>query len=479
MNPKAVNVTAQNDFTLLLTFANKERRLFDVKPYLDKGVFKELQNLSYFKTAKIVSGSVEWINGQDLSYDSLYLKGKTFFRKLQPTQLIDKSWSYKMIKEYILKVLFIFILCFSYSNLVIANTSDAMQQSISEEKLISFLLNEQFDELNKHLQIFQQPAVEAENHLHKAFYIFYRANPKVGSALDKWVAQQPKSEFSHLARGIFRIKMGWASRGTRWASQTTQSQFSGMESWFQGAKEELNYAITINPKLVEAYCYLIEIGMNEGGGNTKTLYSQALKANPSSFIAREFYLHSLLPRWGGNYEEMKKVIAEMKPYYKDNPQLKVLEGRIAADLGELASFNKENQSAIKLYKIALTNGDFWFYNQNLGKSLYEADDYQGAIEQFSKVIKDKPGYKDAFWMRAQSYKMQEKFKEALADINYVINIEPNDDSAIAARGYIFQMSGDLKSALIDFQTALKVNPTQTQYQEAVKDTLNMINKKSK
>jgi hypothetical protein len=76
MNPKAVNVIAQNDFTLLLTFANQERRLFDVKPYLDKGVFKELQNLSYFKTVKIVSGSVEWLNGQDLSYDTLYLKSK-------------------------------------------------------------------------------------------------------------------------------------------------------------------------------------------------------------------------------------------------------------------------------------------------------------------------------------------------------------------------------------------------------------------
>ena len=82
MNPKTVNVIAQNDFTLLLTFANQEHRLFDVKPYLDKGAFKELQNLSYFKTVKIVAGSVEWLNEQDLSYDTLYLRSKPVFEEI-------------------------------------------------------------------------------------------------------------------------------------------------------------------------------------------------------------------------------------------------------------------------------------------------------------------------------------------------------------------------------------------------------------
>ena len=42
MNPRVVEVHPNPDFTITLTFANSEVRRFDVKPYLDKGIFTEL-----------------------------------------------------------------------------------------------------------------------------------------------------------------------------------------------------------------------------------------------------------------------------------------------------------------------------------------------------------------------------------------------------------------------------------------------------
>ena len=73
INPKVQTVVAQDDYTLHLTFENEEERIFDMTPYLDKGVFQELQNRSYFKRVRVVWGSVEWPNEQDLSYNTLYL----------------------------------------------------------------------------------------------------------------------------------------------------------------------------------------------------------------------------------------------------------------------------------------------------------------------------------------------------------------------------------------------------------------------
>lgn len=35
-------VKPQSDFILLLTFENGEKRSFDMKPYLEKGIFQEL-----------------------------------------------------------------------------------------------------------------------------------------------------------------------------------------------------------------------------------------------------------------------------------------------------------------------------------------------------------------------------------------------------------------------------------------------------
>ncbi len=76
MNPYVKSVKPQEDYLLLLTFENGEKRVFDLKPYLEKPVFKRLKNVALFKTVQVVSGSVEWQGEIDLSYDTLYLESR-------------------------------------------------------------------------------------------------------------------------------------------------------------------------------------------------------------------------------------------------------------------------------------------------------------------------------------------------------------------------------------------------------------------
>ena len=76
MNPYVKSVKPLEDYCLLLRFDNGEKRVFDLKPYLEKPVFKELRNMALFQTARVVSGSVEWQGDVDLSYDTLYLESK-------------------------------------------------------------------------------------------------------------------------------------------------------------------------------------------------------------------------------------------------------------------------------------------------------------------------------------------------------------------------------------------------------------------
>jgi hypothetical protein len=76
MNPYVKTLQFKDDYCLFLTFENGEKRLFDLKPYLEKPVFGQLKNGTLFKTARVVSGSVEWQGKIDLSYDTLYLESK-------------------------------------------------------------------------------------------------------------------------------------------------------------------------------------------------------------------------------------------------------------------------------------------------------------------------------------------------------------------------------------------------------------------
>lgn len=76
MNPYVSTVHPLEDYRLEIVFENDEHRIFDVKPYLYRGVFLRLQNRARFEAARVVAGSVEWPGGLDLSYDTLYLESE-------------------------------------------------------------------------------------------------------------------------------------------------------------------------------------------------------------------------------------------------------------------------------------------------------------------------------------------------------------------------------------------------------------------
>ena len=73
MNPRVKQVTPNPDYTITLLFDNGEKRIFDMKRYLNRGIFKELKDKEIFNSVKPFLGSVCWKNGQDLCPDTLYM----------------------------------------------------------------------------------------------------------------------------------------------------------------------------------------------------------------------------------------------------------------------------------------------------------------------------------------------------------------------------------------------------------------------
>ena len=73
MNPIVISVKPEPDYFLTIQFSNGEMRRFDVKPYLEKGIFKELRDLSKFNSVHPDGLSVEWDNEAALCPDTLYM----------------------------------------------------------------------------------------------------------------------------------------------------------------------------------------------------------------------------------------------------------------------------------------------------------------------------------------------------------------------------------------------------------------------
>jgi len=68
---KVVKVNANNDYTLFVELSDGRSGKFDVKPYLNKGVFTELKDKNYFKQVKPLFCGITWPNEQDLSADTI------------------------------------------------------------------------------------------------------------------------------------------------------------------------------------------------------------------------------------------------------------------------------------------------------------------------------------------------------------------------------------------------------------------------
>lgn len=92
MNPHVKSVRALNDYQLEVSFDTGECRRFDVKPYLNRGIFVRLRDQDAFRAVRVVAGSVEWANGLDLSYDTLYVEGQPILattRKVEQSNPVD------------------------------------------------------------------------------------------------------------------------------------------------------------------------------------------------------------------------------------------------------------------------------------------------------------------------------------------------------------------------------------------------------
>jgi len=68
-----VDARAADNFRLLLTFENGEKRQFDFSPYLSRKPFAPLQEPEVFRQVAVKYGTVTWLGGAiDFDPETLY-----------------------------------------------------------------------------------------------------------------------------------------------------------------------------------------------------------------------------------------------------------------------------------------------------------------------------------------------------------------------------------------------------------------------
>ncbi len=72
MVPCVLTAIPLESFRLAVTYTSGAVSVFDLNPWLDKGMFRALRDPALFRAVRPYRNTVEWPNGADLDPETLY-----------------------------------------------------------------------------------------------------------------------------------------------------------------------------------------------------------------------------------------------------------------------------------------------------------------------------------------------------------------------------------------------------------------------
>ena len=326
-------------------------------------------------------------------------------------------------------------------------------------ELVGLLRAGQFEELEARLTAYQkgfETGVVPEETVEVAFWSFGIFDPELESKFALWRLRIPDSYAALLARGIYYKNLGWNSRGTRYAEDTSDERFAEMYDYFSRAITDLNLAIRMHRKLSIAYGALINIAMVSSDLIDKDGTLEAgLRAVPTSISIRHQYLESLVPWWGGSLTEIRIFIERSKNDLPHDQKMKSLEGFYDYIYGKMLGRTGERKEAVKYFDKALSYGEHSAYRFGKGSNYYNLRHYEKARSEFEKILERYPQNVIALGWRAGTYREQTRYDLALADVETAIQLNPFAPQFLRRRAYLLRRQKRYEEAERDLTNALE------------------------
>ncbi|OGR17721.1 MAG: hypothetical protein A2X81_06500 [Desulfobacterales bacterium GWB2_56_26] len=285
---------------------------------------------------------------------------------------------------------------------------------------------------------------------------------------DEWVKHSPNHFAPWLVRARFSYDQGWESRGTEFAHETTVEQFDNMHVFFIKCGKDLDVALTLNPRLLNAHIMRLFMANADGDhAEEARLMKQSSALFPTSFLMYQTMLLATLPRWGGSYEEMNDIAMRASTHIEANNELSMLFGMIFADQAWNLRKAKEYDKAIALYSKAILYGEHYSFFQERARTYYFMKDYDNALEDINRSIALRPPIVSPYSLRAVIYAATGRIDKAIADFSLAEELSPGEDDILqhkraAANTLILQghtaATVNPDQALASYDQALRIDP---------------------
>lgn len=209
---------------------------------------------------------------------------------------------------------------------------------------------------------------------------------------------------------------------------------------YEPAIADFDQAIALNPQHIDAYfhrglsCFFLEQYEQAIAD-----FDQALTLNPQHI---EAYFH----RGSSCFflERYEQAIADFDQALTLNPQ-ETDDSTLAwvSSKGEVFDFNPQDAAAYSMRGLSYVN----------------LEQYEPAIEDYTRVIELDPKDAATYFCRGLCYTVLQRFDQALADFSQAITLNPQESEAYITRGRCYTELHQYRQAVADFTTAIGINPT--------------------
>ncbi len=350
------------------------------------------------------------------------------------------------------------LLCLAGALLGLMPLAVAAEPFPDKLELLSVLRSGDYAELDARLVAYQErfeAGALPEDRLISALFAFANSDPELERPLNQWNGRFPESYAAALARGTYYWSIGWHSRGTRYASKTSEESFEAMDRYFALATADFTRALEINARASAAYGFLISIANASAGERAEDrLLRSGLEAVPRSAFIRWRYLNAQVPWWGGSLDRIRALVERTMREHPDDPALRVLQGYPDLTTAEIWRRDDKGAAAVQYYDRALRFGESWWYRYRRGHNSYRLGRYEEALSDLNRALELRPQVADVLDLRARVYRRQDRLELALADWAAALAIDPYDPTILRNRGSALWDEGRHEEALADYDKAL-------------------------
>ena len=289
---------------------------------------------------------------------------------------------------------------------------------------------------------------------------FKNGSEEIRTLMDAWKRQSPTSPFALAASGTAYVQMAQQARGTDLASKTSDDSFHSMSSLLLLARADLDRAVELQPKLTAAYGAMISAAaLDDDKAYASSAAERGLAADPSNYGIYARLVWMSQPKWGGEIEDMQRLIASAQRQADKNPLMKLLLSQTSGGEEYVGNCDCSPDDVVKIYRQVFAEGATVNMLISAGSGAKKHNLSVLSVIYRSQVLRFAPDQMAQREGRAYDLPTMGQPEWAIEEGNALVAIAPHDENAFDVRGYAFQSTGNVVRAIDDYQEALRLNPS--------------------